>query len=166
MAVGPLFVLRGKFMFDKDALGDLLRPVIEKEGYRLDHISYKMENGNRILRVVIDADHPISLQDIVSVNEKVSPLVDELDWLDDSYYLDVCSLGVEKPINLDTLEKYIDQYVSFHLSTPHDGDNYVQGTLKSVSEDTVVVETQVKANKKNVSVKRRQIDRGRLAIKF
>ncbi len=147
-----------------------IKALIEKEivnlGYTYLDVTYKKENGVNILRVTIDKDDPISLDDIVKVNEIVTPIIDKADLIEDRYMLDITSLGIEKPIELTQLEKYISKYVNIHLLNPYKGENYLEGTLIDVSEDEVVIELTDKTRKNKVKLNRDTIDKARLAIKF
>lgn len=147
-----------------------IKALIEKEianlGYTYLDVTYKKENGVNILRVTIDKDDPISLDDIVKVNEIVTPIIDKADLIEDRYMLDITSLGIEKPIQLTQLEKYISKYVNIHLLNPYKGENYLEGTLIDVSENEVVIELTDKTRKNKVKLNRDTIDKARLAIKF
>ncbi len=147
-----------------------IKALIEKEianlGYTYLDVTYKKENGINILRVTIDKDDPISLDDIVKVNEVVTPIIDKADLIEDRYMLDITSLGIEKPIELTQLEKYISKYVNIHLLNPYKGENYLEGTLIDVSENEVVIELTDKTRKNKVKLNRDAIDKARLAIKF
>ena len=147
-----------------------IKALIEKEianlGYTYLDVTYKKENGINILRVTIDKDDPISLDDIVKVNEIVTPIIDKADLIEDRYMLDITSLGIEKPIQLTQLDKYISKYVNIHLLNPYKGENYLEGTLIDVSENEVVIELTDKTRKNKVKLNRDTIDKTRLAIKF
>lgn len=153
-------------MFDKDKIIQVISPLIEEKGYRLCEVSYKLESGNNVLHIVVDKDEVISISDIVSLNEVISPALDNIDFLDEKYYLDVSSLGIEKPIDVEKLENYEGQYVNLHVTTPIDGENYLEGELVEVEEEKIGLKIQIKSKFKTVSIKRRLIDKGRLAIKF
>ena len=70
---------------------DLLKESVEKEGYILDEVLYEKEDGNYFLRVIIDKNGIIDIEDCVKVTHIVDPLLDTVDYIKDSYILDVCS---------------------------------------------------------------------------
>jgi len=70
---------------------ELIKDSIEKEGYILDDVLYLKEDGNYFLRVVIDKNGIIDIEDCVTVTHIVDPLLDTVDYIEDSYILDVCS---------------------------------------------------------------------------
>ena len=88
----------------------LIEPTINKLGYSLESISLKREKGDLFLQIVVDRFDPISLDDIVAISNEISPILDENDPIKDNYFLDVTSLGAEKPIKLEHLDKYINKY--------------------------------------------------------
>lgn len=149
-----------------DQIKELISKQVSELGYDYLDVSFKKENGTLILRITVDKDDAISLEDIVKVNEVISPIIDEADLIKDKYMLDVTSLGAEKPIKLDKLEKYVDKYINIHLLNPYKGENYLEGTLLEVSEKEIVIELKDKARKFKVSINRDNIDKARLAIKF
>lgn len=149
-----------------DQIKELISKKVSELGYDYLDVSFKKENGTFILRITVDKDDAISLEDIVKVNEVISPIIDEADLIKDKYMLDVTSLGAEKPIKLDKLEKHVDKYINIHLLNPYKGENYLEGTLLEVSEKEIVIELKDKARKFKVSINRDNIDKARLAIKF
>jgi ribosome maturation factor RimP len=70
---------------------DLIQKPIEDLGYILDDVLYLKEDGNNFLRVVIDKSGSIEVEDCVTVSKAINPLLDEIDYIESSYVLDVCS---------------------------------------------------------------------------
>lgn len=163
--MATLCVFYGGYMVS-DQIKELISKKVSELGYDYLDVSFKKENGTLILRITVDKDDAISLEDIVKVNEVISPIIDEADLIKDKYMLDVTSLGAEKPIKLDKLEKYVSKYINIHLLNPYKGENYLEGTLLEVNEKEIVIELKDKARKFKVSINRDNIDKARLAIKF
>ncbi|MCQ2792797.1 MAG: ribosome maturation factor RimP [Bacilli bacterium] len=144
----------------------LIEKPIKDLGYDEVSVSLVRENGVMYLRVLIDKDDAISLDDIIKVNDLISPLLDEADLIKSEYYLDVSSYGAEKPIKVDRLEKYIGKYINIHLTNPYKGENYLEGTLEEVSLDKLVISFREKTRLVKAEVNRKDVDKARLAIKF
>ncbi len=70
---------------------ELLQDVIEKEGYTLSEVLYEKEGNNHFLRIIIDKPGYITIDDCLKVTSLVNPILDENDYIEDSYILDVCS---------------------------------------------------------------------------
>ncbi len=144
----------------------LIEPTINKLGYSLESISLKREKGDLFLQIVVDRFDPISLDDIVAISNEISPILDENDPIKDNYFLDVTSLGAEKPIKLEHLDKYINKYVNLHVINPIKGENYLEGNIDSVNDDILILSYKIKTRLVRVEIPRKDIDKARLAIKF
>ena len=144
----------------------LIEPTINKLGYSLESVSLKIEKGDLFLQIVVDRFDPISLDDIVAISNEISPILDENDPIKDNYFLDVTSLGAEKPIKLEHLDKYINKYVNLHVINPIKGENYLEGNIDSVNDDTLILSYKIKTRLVRVEIPRKDIDKARLAIKF
>ena len=144
----------------------LIEPTINKLGYSLESISLKREKGDLFLQIVVDRFDPISLDDIVAISNEISPILDENDPIKDNYFLDVTSLGAEKPIKLEHLDKYINKYVNLDVINPIKGENYLEGNIDSVNDDTLILSYKIKTRLVRVEIPRKDIDKARLAIKF
>lgn len=141
------------------------KPILSL-GYTKVYVSYKREQGTNILRVTIDKDDVVSLDDIVKVNDLISPMLDEADLIKGEYMLDVTSLGAEKPIEVEHLDHYIGKYINIHLSNPYKGENILEGTLISVNDGMVTISYKIKTRLVNANIPHKDIDKARLAIKF
>lgn len=69
----------------------LIEESINENGYILDEVLYVKEDGNYFLRVVIDKNGIIDVEDCVTVTRIIDPILDTVDYITDSYILDVCS---------------------------------------------------------------------------
>lgn len=70
---------------------EFIKEPVEQLGFRIDEIAYVMEGKTRFLRVVIDKDGIVNLDDCVEVSKTINPLLDEKDLIKENYILDVCS---------------------------------------------------------------------------
>ncbi len=145
---------------------NLIEKPINDLGYINVSVSFTSEAGSRYLRVLIDKDDVVSLDDIVKVNDLISPIIDKADLIQGAYILDVSSYGAEKKIDITKLDKYVGKYVNVHLSHPYKGENYLEGTLKSVNEGKVIISFREKTRLIKAEVSESDIDKARLAIKF
>ncbi len=67
----------------------LIEKEVNKVGISIDSITYEKEGNNYFLRIVIDRDEPIDIDKCVQVTDIINPLLDEADFLQDSYILDI-----------------------------------------------------------------------------
>lgn len=70
---------------------ELLKEPITKAGYILDQVVYEKENGQYFLRIIIDKNGIIDLDDCVNVSNIINPILDLNDIISNNYILDVCS---------------------------------------------------------------------------
>lgn len=75
----------------EEKIFNLLNDTLNKNGYILSSVIYEQENNTNFLRVVIDKEGYININDCVLVNELINPILDEADLIEESYILDVCS---------------------------------------------------------------------------
>ena len=70
---------------------EIIRPIIEKNDYILDNVEYVKEGSIMFLRVSIDKNGIIDIDDCVNVTKLINPILDEKDLIEENYVLDVCS---------------------------------------------------------------------------
>ena len=150
----------------EQSVKNLIEKPIKALGYTEIEVKYVKEFGTQYLRVLVDKDDVIDLEDIVKVNDLISPILDEADLIQSEYVLDVTSFGAEKAIKVDSLEKYVGKYINVHLSNPYKGLNNVEGDLESVTENEVTLIYKEKTRVIKAVLNRSDIDKARLAIKF
>lgn len=152
-------------MLEEEIRHLLEQPLLEKGFTLFDVKLYKGSEG-LTLGLTLDSEKPLSLDDIILASDIINPLLDEKDLIKESYTLDVSSVGIEKPLDLNNLEKYVDRYVELHLSHPYKGENYLIGTIKEVKDDMLTIEVKVKSKKQKITIPVNTIDRGKIAIEF
>ena len=146
---------------------NLIEKPVKALGYSEVEVKFVREFGTNYLRVMVDKDDEvIDLDEIVKVNDVVSPLLDEADLIKTNYVLDVTTFGAEKPIDVSKLEKYVGRYINIHLTHPFKGLNIIEGTLESATNDLVVMSYKEKTRVIKCEIVRNTVDKARLAIKF
>ena len=75
----------------EEVVTNLIKDVITTNNYILDSVTYTKEDGNYFLRVVIDKNGIIDIDDCVNVSKLINPILDLNDPIEDNYILDVCS---------------------------------------------------------------------------
>lgn len=150
----------------ENTVKNLIEKPIKALGYTELDVKFVREFGTSYLRVMVDKDEPIDLEEIVKINDLISPMLDEADLIKNEYVLDVTTFGAEKKIALDKLQKYVGKYVNIHLDRPYKGMNIIEGDLVSVDSETVVITFKEKTRLIKCELNRNDIDKARLAIKF
>ena len=147
-------------------LEQLIRSKLQEIGYELISINSHVEKGEHLLSIVVDRIAPIDMEAIVEVSHVLNAYLDELNPFENSYTLDISSLGAEKPLNKNKLGDYVNRYVHVHLVNPVAGENIYEGTLVGQDEEKITLEYRVKTRTKVVDITKSNISKIRLAIKF
>lgn len=141
----------------------LIKNKVDSVGYELYDVLYFKEGKNYILRIVIDNEKGISLEDCEKVNNEITDLLDEADYIKDQYFLEVSSPGIERVLRKDwQLRKYIDNKVQLNLfKKDENGFKEYTGILKKVENDYLIVEQEeieYKIQRKNISLAKTVFD--------
>ena len=126
----------------EEKVENLLKEKIEKLGYELYDVLYLKEGKDYTLRIVIDKEKGISLEDCEKVNNEINDILDEADYIKDSYYLEVSSPGIERVLRKDwQLKKYIGTEVRISLfKKDENGFKEHIGILKEVNDEVLTIE--------------------------
>ena len=147
-----------------------LKPLLEKKsqelGYELVELSSRKEKGDLILSLVVDRVEPIDMNAISEFSNAMSSYLDEIDQSEERYFLDISSLGAEKPLKVGELDKYVGRFVNVHVNNAVEGNNIFEGTMEEVNEDSIVISHRIKTRVKKVVILQSNIYKIRLAIKF
>ena len=120
----------------------LIKSKVEETGYELYDVLYLKEGKNYILRIVIDNEYGISLEDCEKVNNAITDMLDEADYIKEQYFLEVSSPGIERVLRKKwQQEKYIGKIVQVNLfKKDENGFKEYIGILKQVENDYLIVE--------------------------
>ena len=135
----------------------LIKDLIEEQGLTLWDVKFVKEGASWYLRVLIDKDGGVDINDCTDVSRLIDPVIDEADPINVSYYLEVCSPGLERELTEPWhFEKYKGQPVKVKLIRPRDGKREFAGTLVSYDGGVTIKcdETEIAFEKQElVSVK-------------
>jgi len=121
----------------------LAKPIIENLGLELVDVEYIREGTNWYLRVYIDKDGGVNLDDCEAVNKPLSEKLDEVDPIPQSYIFEVSSPGIERPFKRPAdYIKAIGQKVHIKFYKPVDGNKTIEGILEAYNEGTVSILTE------------------------
>ena len=121
-------------------LTDLLRPAVEETGKTLLGIEYLSAGNNSILRLFVDHENGINVDDCAEVSRQVGALLDVEDPISSEYSLEVSSPGVDRPLfELAHFQAVIGETVNVKLSMPLNGRRKFKGPLVAIENDTLIV---------------------------
>lgn len=150
-----------------DTTEKLVQPILQEKGLELVDIEYVKEGKNWFLRVYIDKEGGIDIDECGAVSEKLGKQLDENDPITDAYFLEVSSPGVERPLKTkEDFEKNMNQNVYVKLYEPIDGEKEYEGILKAFADHTATIEYKKKTRTKQVSIPFEKIAKARLAVTF
>lgn len=119
----------------------LIKETVENEGVSLWDVRFLKEGASWYLRVFIDKPQGITIDDCTNVTHAINPIIDEADPIDKSYYLEVCSCGIERELlKPEHFEKVLGQKIKIKLYKAVDGVKEFVGVLKTF-EPEIVIET-------------------------
>lgn len=143
---------------------ELVSPIVDDKGFEIVDIEYVKEAGEYYLRIFLDKEGGISLNDCESVSRELSEILDIKDPIKDNYFLEVSSPGLDRPLKKDKdFLRYKGRDIEIKLYKPLNGSKQFEGQLVGLNEDknivVVIDNNEVEFNKKDVALVR-------LAIKF
>ncbi len=141
----------------------LLIPIAEASGVEIYDVEYVKEGSDWYLRAYIDKEGGVTIDDCEKVSRRVSDLMDEEDFIEDAYILEVSSPGLGRALKKDKhLARSMGEKVELKTYKPIDKQKDFFGTLKAFDESSVTVETEdgksVKFLKSDVALIRLAVD--------
>ena len=140
----------------------LVMPIIEANNFELVDVEYVKEAGNWYLRVYVDKEGGIAVDDCEVVSRALSDKLDVDDFIEDSYILEVSSPGRGRPLKKEKdFIRSIGKEVDIHLYKSIEKQKEFTGVLKSYSKDDIVLQiedTDVTFDRTNVALIRLSFD--------
>jgi ribosome maturation factor RimP len=150
-----------------EVVEELVTPILTENGLELVDIEYVKEGKNWFLRVYIDKDNGIDIEECGIVSERLSEKLDALDPIPHNYFLEVSSPGAERPLKKEKdYQRAIGKNVFIKTYEPIDGEKAFEGILTDYNGETVTVEVKIKTRKKTVVLPFDKIASARLAVTF
>jgi ribosome maturation factor RimP len=148
---------------------ELVTPILQELTLELVEIEYLKEGQDWFLRVYIDTPSGrIDIEQCAQVSEKLSEILDEVDPINENYFLEVSSPGAERPLKKEKdFEQAVGKHVYIKTYEPVNGAKEFEGTLVSYSaEDGILIEVRVKTRRVKINIEKEKIALARLAIDF
>ncbi|MFJ8243940.1 ribosome maturation factor RimP [Peribacillus asahii] len=149
-----------------EVVEELVTPILEDLQLELVEVEYVKE-GSWFLRVYIDKETGVDIEDCGTVSEKLSEKLDEVDPIPQNYFLEVSSPGAERPLKKDKdFQKAIGKNVYIKTYEPILNEKEFEGTLMAFDGQEVTLEVKIKTRKKTVVIPYDKVAKARLAISF
>ena len=120
---------------------ELLTPIAQAHGVEIYDVEYVKEGSTNYLRAYIDKPGGIAVNDCEVVAREMNPILDEKDYIAESYVFEVSSPGLGRPLKKDKhLEKSIGEEVEIRTFRPINHEKQFTGILKRFDADNIVIE--------------------------
>ena len=119
-----------------ETVRELAEPLAEDIGCWVWDVEYVKEGARRVLRITIDAEEGVDINQCEALHRAIDPLLDEADPIEEAYYLEVSSPGLERELRTDVhLEACEGWNVEVKLYAPRDGQKLFRGVLLGRGEN-------------------------------
>jgi len=142
----------------------LITPLIKANNFELVDVEYVKEGSASYLRVYIDKEDGITVEDCTLLSRAFNLILDEKDYIDDAYIFEVSSPGLMRPLKKDKdFQRNLGKQVEIKLFKALEKQKEFEGELKSFDKDNIVV---MMEDEKEITFKRIDIALIRLAFDF
>ena len=146
-----------------DQVAEFAKPVVEGFGCELWDVEYVREGSERYLRLYIDKDGGIDIEDCEKIHRAMDPILDEKDPIAESYHFEVCSAGLERPLKrASDFEKFMGSPILVKLYRPRNGLKELPGILRGYEDGRVTLE----AGKETITFEKSEVALVRLRVEF
>ena len=140
----------------EEKVESLVSKTINDLGYSIYDIMYVKEGKDYYLRIFIDNENGISLNDCEKVNDAVNDILDKENYIKEQYFLEISSPGIERVLRKDKhLEQNIGKDINIKLfKKDENGAKEYLGTLKEYNQNEIIIEPEeqeTKIERKNIS---------------
>lgn len=147
-----------------EVVKDILNPYLTANGYELFNTEYVKEGKDWFLRVYIDKEEGISLDDCGKVSAYLSQKLDDEDPIETNYLLEVSSPGIDRPLIKDSdYVKYKGRIVEAFLYKAINSEKVITGALKGIEGDFIVL---VDEKQNDIKIPREIVSKVKLAVIF
>ena len=139
------------------------RPVVEQHGCELWDVEYVREGSERFLRIYIDKEGGIDIEDCEKVHRAMDPILDEKDPIAESYHFEVCSAGLERALKRQSdFERFLGSPITVKLYRPRNGLKEIPCVLRGYEDGAITVE----AGKETINFAKSEVALVRLRVEF
>ena len=123
-----------------DKLRNLVQPTVEAMGFELWGLEFLSQGRHSLLRLYIESEQGVQVDDCARVSEQVSALLDVEEPVSGEYVLEVSSPGVDRRLfTLEQCAAYIGEHIDLRLRRPFEGQRRFKGLLRAVEGEEVVL---------------------------
>lgn len=118
----------------------LVLPTANEQGLTIWDVTFGRRGADRYLTFTVDKAEGVTIEDCEKFHRAIDPLLDEADWIEGSYMLEVSSPGIERELTRpEHFEYALGRKVSAKLYAPQDGQKTITGVLSAYEKDTLTL---------------------------
>ena len=146
-----------------DLVTEFAKPIIEQLGCSLWDVEYVREGSERFLRIFIDKDGGIDIDDCEKIHRAIDPILDEKDPIAESYHFEVCSAGIERALKRpEDFARFMGSPILVKLYRPKNGLKEIPCVLRDYEDGKLTVE----AGKETITFEKSEVALARLRVEF
>jgi len=124
-----------------DRVWEEITPELNEQGYELVEVEYAQESHGRVLRLYIDKENGITLDDCQAASQLTSAILDKADFIVEHYMLEVSSPGYDRPVRKGVdFQRFAGERIRITLDSPIGGRKKFSGVLKGYQDGLVTVD--------------------------
>ena len=138
-------------------------PVLEELGLELVEVQYRREQSGWVLRLIIDRQDGVSLDDCAAASREIGQILDIEDFIDQAYNLEVSSPGLDRPLkSMADFQRFVGRKAKIKTVAPIAGEHVFIGKIQQTDGETIVLDL----GRKEVSIPFSEVDKARLEVEF
>ena len=147
-----------------DVVSEIVEPFAKTQGMELLDVEFVKEGPYRYLRVTIDKEEGVSLDDCQLVSQHLNSKLDSIDPIEEQYFLEVTSPGVERTLKKDSdFERFKDREIQLKLYQPFEGQKVINGFLLGLVDDNIMIKNEAMGE---VSIPKSKVSVAKLVVEF
>ena len=146
-----------------DLVASLAKPVVEQFGCELWDVEYVREGSEYFLRLYLDKEGGVDINDCEAVSRAFDPILDEKDPIQGSYHFEVCSAGLERVLKRPSdFQRFLGSPITVKLYRPRNGLKEIPCVLRGYEDGRLTVE----AGKETITFEKSEVAQLRLRVEF
>ena len=146
-----------------ELVASFAEPIVKQHGCELWDVEYVREGDQRFLRIFLDKETGVDINDCERISRAMDPILDEKDPIPTSYHFEVCSAGLERALKRPAdFERFMGSAVTVKLYRPRNGLKEIPAILRGYENGRITVE----AGKETITFEKSEVALVRLRVEF
>ena len=146
-----------------ELVASFAEPIVKQHGCELWDVEYVREGSEYFLRLYLDKEGGVDINDCEAISRAVDPILDEKDPIQGSYHFEVCSAGLERALKRPSdFARFMGSSITVKLYRPRNGLKEIPGILRGYEGGKVTVE----AGKETITFEKSEVALVRLRVEF